>query len=421
MSNTTFFGKPHRNGINKIRLLDKTWIGHFPRVKKDGNLSGDITLKAAYASSTITDYFEQDTLTIGERGSDNIAGFKLTNSINYRINTSRANIESVLGSRLKKEYIALITDDNGIVSVYGDLNNPLRFSYSKNRSGKIDGVNEYIVSLVGISPNGPAYASANSEMTATYSNNYAVDFDGVVSRMNTPILSSNAQFGLGDDFSVSLWINPKWLVSSSYFLRPIFSFNGGSGFYDNAISFFFEQQLNRLWVYKGNNAGGNAFNSEAYSLYDNGSITGLSLSKWQLTNKGNTNSNDYVHLVVNISATDNRIYIYWNGQALVNTSSLRALTSGTLSSFDKTVQKLLFGSLSTNSSYNAYSLDDTYVFDKVLSQAEITAIYNGGVPKSELMHDGLVEAFLFENNGNAEFNTANNLSNNGANFTTDHA
>ena len=257
-----------------------------------------------------------------------------------------------------------------------------------------------------------------------YAQTRAAQFDGVVDTMTSAVLNANTRLSMNDEFSVSLWINPEWTIAGGFKLNTLFSLNGGS-FYSNGLNFMFEQSLNRLWLYKTKVVSGvDSYQAEAYSLHNNNAITGTgssASSKWSGSNKGNVNSNNYVHLVVVNDPDANRVYIYWNSQALDNASdSLRNLTFGSaFTTQDISSQKIQIGAIGSGN-YSQKSIDEIYLFDKKLGQSEITALYNSGSPKDERSHSNLIEAYLMEGNAISELGK-NNLVNNGATFINSHA
>jgi len=62
-------------------------------------------------------------------------------------------------------------------------------------------------------------------------------------------------------------------------------------------------------------------------------------------------------------------------------------------------------------------IDEVTIFNKALSSSEVEAIYNGGVPKDESAHDGLLLYYRFEDDFTDTKGTSN-ATNNGASFSS---
>ena len=133
-----------------------------------------------------------------------------------------------------------------------------------------------------------------------------------------------------------------------------------------------------------------------WPLHSHLSATGLSGSAasqyWSSSNRGNVNSNDFTHLVItkgtgtSLAATN--IAAYWNGTALgeaffsngnnfgqglanMSTSDNRRITIGS------TAHQFAKCGNNTETFYDEFA-----IFGVELSQAQVTALYNGGVPQN---------------------------------------
>lgn len=171
---------------------------------------------------------------------------------------------------------------------------------------------------------------------------------------------------------------------------------------------------------------GGTFGQRQYPLHDNLSITGVSSAlKWKSTNRGNVNSDGFVHLTFTYDASDtssNAFQVYWNAAKLTSSVNNNA---GTRSS-SWTGGSVTIGDLpsSAPNGPNVWQggIDQVSMYKKVLTQSEITALYNSGTPitgTDASVTTNLLGEYRLENNGNDSSSGAfPNLTNNGGTFTT---
>lgn len=149
---------------------------------------------------------------------------------------------------------------------------------------------------------------------------------------------------------------------------------------NNMVFLQFDGRYNR--IYHRVRVGG-TFCQRQYPLHDNLSITGVSSAGWKSTNRGNVNSDGFAHLAFTYNPSDttsNAIQVYWNGQQLTSSVNNR---DGTRSSVWEG-GSLAVADLVSSTPYNANvfqgGVDNVAFWDRVLTQAEITALYNSGAP-----------------------------------------
>ena len=169
---------------------------------------------------------------------------------------------------------------------------------------------------------------------------------------------------------------------------------------------------------------GGTFGQRQYPLHDNLSITGVSSAGWKSTNRGNVNSDGFVHLTFTYDASDttsNAFQVYWNATKLTSSVNNNA---GTRSS-SWTAGSFAIGDLISSSTNNANvfqgGIDQVSIYSKVLTQAEITALYNSGTPitgTDASITTSLLGEYRLENNANNSASTFPNLTNTGGTFTT---
>lgn len=147
----------------------------------------------------------------------------------------------------------------------------------------------------------------------------------------------------------------------------------------NQVFLQFDGRYNRIYHRVRING---TFCQRQYPLHDNLAITGVSSAGWSASNSGNTNADGFVHLVFTWNPSDttsNAIQVYWNGQQLTssvnNQSGIRQpWVGGSMAVAD------LVSSVPYNANVFQGSVDNIAIWGRVITQAEITAMYNGGVP-----------------------------------------
>ena len=187
--------------------------------------------------------------------------------------------------------------------------------------------------------------------------------------------TSNART-TGNDFSLSFWINPKWPASDTNSM--LFMGTNSTTATTNRIFFMYDYGLNRFIA----RFRSNAVNSRGthWNVNSNSAQTGIASGNWHGTQKGNVNSDDMAHIVLtfDVSAASGMaaFEMYWNGVRMPN-----KLTSLTSSFFNFNMDKIYINR-SNNGTGNSRAAEyDNYTFfdNKLLSQTEITNIYNSGV------------------------------------------
>ena len=190
----------------------------------------------------------------------------------------------------------------------------------------------------------------------------------------------------GNDFSLSFWINPKWANSDTNVM--LFMATNSTTATTNRLFLMYDYGLNRFIA----RFRSNAVNSRGthWNLNSNSAQTGISSGKWHGTQKGNVNSASMVHIVLtfDISQTSGMaaFEMYWNGVRMPN-----KLTSLTSSFFHFNVDKLYINRSNNGTGNSRASEYDNYTFfdNKLLSQTEITNLYNSGasLPAADVGED----------------------------------
>ena len=220
------------------------------------------------------------------------------------------------------------------------------------------------------------------------------------------------------DFSWSGWYK---INSSGGAVEQLGSVSTSSPSGSNQIFLQYNGSQNR--IYHRVRVGG-SFGQRQYPLHDNLSITGVSSAGWKSTNRGNVNSDGFVHLTFTYDVSDttsNAFQVYWNATKLTSSVNNNA---GTRSS-SWTAGSFAIGDLISSSTNNANvfqgGIDQVSMYSKVLTQAEITALYNSGTPitgTDASVTTSLLGEYRLENNANNSASTFPNLTNTGGTFTT---
>lgn len=204
--------------------------------------------------------------------------------------------------------------------------------------------------------------------------------------------ASGTQFSASNDICVSFWVRPEWANSDTNV--TLFELTSGS----SADRFFllYDFGLNRLVARHRSNS----TNSRGthWNLGSNSTQTGVSSGSWHGTNVGNVNTGGLAHIVLTFdfsaSSGSTAFDCYWNGVKMPN--KLTNLTN-TITAFNIEDVFINRNVVNTGASREA-RYDNLAIFhNKMLSQSEITSLYNSGasLPPAELSLDDNV-MFVFE-------------------------
>jgi hypothetical protein len=202
-------------------------------------------------------------------------------------------------------------------------------------------------------------------------NEYFWDF--VEDQNGTRYLANFPSISHTDNFSFSMWVRPSWTATDINVV--LFDFVQDTS---NRFFLIYDYGLNRfVWRYR--SAGAN-FDRQWNLTGANSAATGLG-TNWSAINRGLRNGFDFVHLAGSYDASQtnasNAYKIYWNGvempvQAVANSNAKN----------DFIKESLYIDVNGTNSTADRDAEFDNIAFWKgrVLSAADITALYNNGTP-----------------------------------------
>ncbi len=184
-----------------------------------------------------------------------------------------------------------------------------------------------------------------------------------------------------ESLSVSLWIRPQWSASD---LNLIVFDLTPSGTTSTANRFFlqYDYGLNRFIArYR---SGSSNFDRQ-WALHSNNDATGTGTSSsnyWTSSNRGNTNSDGFVHLFLIYDASQSSpasaFKLYWNGTELRNTA---ASNSGSRSNM--TLDELTFcGNDHNTGGSRIADYMFMHMWDQTTDAGDLATMYNSGDPIS---------------------------------------
>lgn len=186
---------------------------------------------------------------------------------------------------------------------------------------------------------------------------------------------------VNEDFSISLWIRPQWDATD---LNLIVFDLTPSGTTSTANRFFlqYDYGLNRFIArYRSSSTN---FDRQ-WALHSNNSATGTGTSSsntWHRTNRGNTNSDGFINLLLSYDASQstaaNAFKLFWNDRELTSTA-----TSNNGSRSAMNLDELTFCGNDHNTGGSRVA-DYMYMhmWDQVTTGTNKTAMYNSGTPIS---------------------------------------
>jgi len=217
-----------------------------------------------------------------------------------------------------------------------------------------------------------------------------------------------------DSFTIGFWIKAGWdnnLNTNIHFL----AMNDGSGTARNQqIRIFYTESNNRLEFRIGSDNSNRSVNF--WPLHSHLSATGLQGSAasqyWSgasANNRGNVNGNDYTHLVISkgsgTTLSASNIAAYWNGTKLGNAFYSSGNNFGTVN-MSADARLVALGSNANNLAKSGNNNETKYnvltIFNKQLSDSEVTTLYGGGTPVSPTVAGNignLVGYYNFESDG----------------------
>jgi hypothetical protein len=202
-----------------------------------------------------------------------------------------------------------------------------------------------------------------------------------------------------DEFSISLWVKPGWSSSLNTNVH-LFCMNdvGVTTSSGGLIRIYYHESNNRMyfdWRSNGSNRTSNfwLFHSTSSQYLAAYNAAGLGSSYWSNTNRGNVGDDDYTMITVTKGSDDQakrtNVSLYWNAASCGNGYYTNGYNAGT-PALNNNDRKLAFGSSSWNNyragNYSTTRYNDITFWDKRLSAAEVSELYNNGTRMDATTH-----------------------------------
>ena len=230
---------------------------------------------------------------------------------------------------------------------------------------------------------------------ALFTDNKAVSKSITTGSGNAISVASTTHFNFteSDAFSIGFWIRVGWNNSLNTNIH-FFAMNDGSSTARNQqIRIFYNESNNRLEFRIGSDSSNRSL--QFWALHSNLSVNGLAGSAasqyWSsasTANRGNVNGDNFTHLMITkgtgTTLAASNVAAYWNGNKMTNAFYASGNNFGTISMDASSARRIALGSnahtLEKSGNNNETVYNDLTIYNKQLSDAEVTALYNSGTP-----------------------------------------
>ena len=237
--------------------------------------------------------------------------------------------------------------------------------------------------------------SVASAFAAAFTDTKAASKSITVGSGNAISVASTTHFNFtqSDAFSIGFWIRVGWNNSLNTNIH-FFAMNDGSSTARNQqIRIFYNESNNRLEFRIGHDSSNRSL--QFWALHSNLSANGLAGSAasqyWSsasTANRGNVNGDNFTHLMITkgtgTTLAASNVAAYWNGNKFSTAFYASGNNFGTVSMDASSARRITLGSAahhyekSGNNNETVYN--DLTIYNKQLSDSEVTALYNGGTP-----------------------------------------
>ena len=238
-------------------------------------------------------------------------------------------------------------------------------------------------------------SSVAAAFAAAFTDTKAVSKSITTGSGNAITVASTTHFNFtqSDAFSIGFWIRVGWdnnLNTNIHF----FAMNDGSSTARNQqIRIFYNESNNRLEFRIGHDTNNRSVNF--WALHSNLSANGLAGSAasqyWSsatTANRGNVNGDNFTHLMITkgtgTTLAASNIEAYWNGNKFGSAFYASGNNFGTVSMDASSARRITLGSNANNlekcGNNNATVYNDLTIYNKQLSDSEVTDLYNSGTP-----------------------------------------
>ena len=237
--------------------------------------------------------------------------------------------------------------------------------------------------------------SVASAFAAAFTDTKAASKSITVGSGNAISVASTTHFNFtqSDAFSIGFWIRVGWNNSLNTNIH-FFAMNDGSTTARNQqIRIFYNESNNRLEFRIGSDSSNRSL--QFWALHSNLSANGLAGSAasqyWSsatTANRGNVNGDNFTHLMVTkgtgTTLAASNVEAYWNGNKFGSAFYAAGNNFGTVNMNDSSARRIALGSnahtYEKSGNNNATVYNDLTIYNKQLSDSEVTALYNGGTP-----------------------------------------
>ena len=237
-----------------------------------------------------------------------------------------------------------------------------------------------------------------------------------------------------DNWSISFWVKAGWTSSLNTNIHFLIGQRATAAKQTtDMVKIIYAENTNRIEVRYGNvagssfwyNQGGWLFHANSGSFAAGFKAAGLGTTFWSASNRGNVNSDDYTMITVTNDGTNTAasLRLYWNatgiGTAPVQTNNNSSARAGNPISSTNDRQWSLGsnGAHSNNSTPQAKCgngsatvYNDLTIWDKQLSDSEVTELYNSGTVLNAETHSAssnLIGYWKWEGDGDATVSNDN--------------
>ena len=214
--------------------------------------------------------------------------------------------------------------------------------------------------------------------TPAWANTYSLDFDGANDNLD---MGASFQSTFRDSFSISLWVKLTDGIPGTAYTPNLFGVSLATN--------------HRIFAIIGNEAGSDDGKLSFYYRVG-GTQVHTRTDAAAFTN----GAQDWAHLVYTVEEASDGVKIYKDGSELATSEVTGSMSSTDMSTITLT-DNLLFGARNQNGSGNYWldcGMDEVSIWDAKLSSAQVTTIYNSGVPTDLAGTTNLVGYWRMEEN-----------------------
>ena len=255
--------------------------------------------------------------------------------------------------------------------------------------------------------------SVTASFAAAFVDNNAVAKSITTGSGQAIVIAETTAYSLTEQnaFTVGFRIKAGWDNNLNTNIHFLAMNDGSSTARNQQIRIFYTESNNRLEFRIGSDTNNRSVNF--WPLHSHLSATGLPGSSasqyWSSSNRGNVNGNDYTHLVISkgtgTTLSASNIAAYWNGTKLGNAFYSSGNNFGTVN-MSADARLVALGSNANNLAKSGNNNETKYnvltIFNKQLSDSEVTTLYGSGSPVSPTVAGNignLVGYYNFESDG----------------------